>query len=74
MAHHPDVQVHVIHAAVLRKNGRLKIESLELEGPRGDEVLVRIVASGICHTDIDLCDNGIRQTPRWCWGMREQAS
>jgi len=35
----------------------LKIESLELEGPRDDEVLVRIVASGICHTDIDFCDN-----------------
>jgi aryl-alcohol dehydrogenase len=57
LAHHPDVQVHVIHAAVLRRKGRLKIESLELEGPRDDEALVRIVASGICHTDIDLCDN-----------------
>jgi aryl-alcohol dehydrogenase len=57
LAHHSDVQVHAIHAAVLRKKGPLKIESLELEGPRDDEVLVRIVASGICHTDIDLCDN-----------------
>jgi aryl-alcohol dehydrogenase len=27
-----------------------------MEGPRDDEVLVRIVASGICHTDIDFCD------------------
>ncbi|MGO9572070.1 MAG: alcohol dehydrogenase catalytic domain-containing protein [Desulfomonilaceae bacterium] len=35
----------------------MKIGSLELEGPRDDEVLVRIVASGICHTDIDFCDN-----------------
>lgn len=35
----------------------LKIESLELLGPRDDEVLVRLVASGICHTDIDFCDN-----------------
>jgi len=58
LTHHPDVQVHKIHAAVLRKKGGpLKIESLELEGPRDDEVLVCIVASGICHTDIDLCDN-----------------
>ena len=46
-----------IEAAVLRKRGGpLKIESLEMEGPRDDEVLVRIVASGICHTDIDFCD------------------
>ena len=48
-----------IHAAVLREAGLpLKIESLELEGPREDEVLVRIVASGICHTDIDFCESG----------------
>jgi aryl-alcohol dehydrogenase len=46
-----------IQAAVLRKRGGpLKIESLEMEGPRDDEVLVRLVASGICHTDIDFCD------------------
>ena len=30
----------------------MRIESLELEGPRDDELLVRIVASGICHTDV----------------------
>jgi aryl-alcohol dehydrogenase len=55
--HNPDVQVYKIQAAVLRKNGRpLKIESLEMEGPRDDEVLVRLVASGICHTDIDFVD------------------
>ena len=53
-----DDQVHKIQAAVLRKRGGpLKIESLEMEGPRDDEVLVRLVASGICHTDIDFCDD-----------------
>lgn len=47
-----------IHAAVLRKKGGpLKIESLELEDPRDDEILVRLVATGICHTDIDFCDD-----------------
>ncbi|MGA3206336.1 MAG: NAD(P)-dependent alcohol dehydrogenase [Syntrophales bacterium] len=57
MARHSDLQVRKINAAVLRKRGGpLKIESLEMEGPRDDEVLVRIVASGICHTDIDFCD------------------
>jgi len=34
----------------------LQIETLELEGPRNDEVLVRLVASGVCRTDIDFCD------------------
>jgi aryl-alcohol dehydrogenase len=54
----PTSSVHAIRAAVLRKRGApLKIESLELEGPRDGEVLVRLVATGICHTDIDLCDH-----------------
>ncbi len=57
MANDSGGKVYRIHAAVLRrKGGPLKVESLELEGPRDDEVLVRIVASGICHTDIDFCD------------------
>ena len=58
MNRHSDLQVYKIRAAVLRKKGGpLKIESLEMEGPRDDEVLVRLVASGICHTDIDFCDD-----------------
>ncbi|MCE5264610.1 MAG: NAD(P)-dependent alcohol dehydrogenase [Deltaproteobacteria bacterium] len=53
-----DVSVHAIRAAVLRKRGGpMKIESLELEGPREDELLVRLVASGICHTDIGFIDD-----------------
>ncbi len=47
-----------IKAAVLRKGGvPLHIESLEMEGPKDDEILVRIKASGICHTDIDFVDS-----------------
>ena len=57
MVHDSGMKVHKIQAAVLRKRGGpLKIETLEMEGPRDDEVLVRLVASGICHTDIDFCD------------------
>jgi len=49
-----------IRAAVLRQPGApLKIERLEMESPREDEMLVRIVASGICHTDIDFCEGGV---------------
>jgi aryl-alcohol dehydrogenase len=52
-----DLDVQKIRAAVLRRRGGpLKIETLEMEGPRDDEVLVRIVASGICHTDISYVD------------------
>src|ERR1700740_1608889 len=42
-----------IRAAVVReKGGPFSIETLSLEGPRRDEVLVKVVATGICHTDI----------------------
>lgn len=58
MERHSGARVERIEAAVLRrKGGPLRIESLEMEGARDDEVLVRLVASGICHTDIDFCDS-----------------
>lgn len=46
---------HLVEAAILRARARrLTIEPLKMEGPRDDEVLVRIVASGICRTDVDF--------------------
>ena len=40
-------------AAVAReKYGPFTIEELELDDPRPDEALVRIVASGMCQTDL----------------------
>ncbi len=42
-----------IKAAVVReKSGPFVLEEIELEEPRENEVLVRIVASGLCHTDL----------------------
>ena len=42
-----------VRAAVLRAAGApLSIEALDLEAPRPDEVLVRLVACGVCHTDL----------------------
>jgi aryl-alcohol dehydrogenase len=56
--HASEVSVRKIRAAVLRKrSGPLKIETVEMEGPREDEVLVRLVASGVCHTDIGFVDD-----------------
>jgi aryl-alcohol dehydrogenase len=39
-------------AVVRRKGGPFELEDLELEEPRPDEVLVRVVATGMCHTDM----------------------
>ena len=47
------MQTREIKAAVVRKKGGpFQIENLALEEPRSDEVLVRIVATGMCHTDM----------------------
>ena len=44
-----------IQAAVLNNaQGSLSIETLELEPPRDREVRVRLVATGVCHTDISV--------------------
>src|SRR3954454_17324931 len=41
-------------AVVNSQGGDFSLEEVDLEGPRADEVLVRIVATGLCHTDIHL--------------------
>ena len=42
-----------VTAAVLRTgNGPFTIEQLALDEPRHDEVVVRMVAAGMCHTDL----------------------
>lgn len=42
-----------VRAAVCRAvDTPVRIESLELDEPRADEVLVRVVAAGVCHTDL----------------------
>ncbi|HLZ20007.1 MAG TPA: alcohol dehydrogenase catalytic domain-containing protein, partial [Smithellaceae bacterium] len=47
-----------ITAAVVReKGGPFIIEDVELDDPRPDEILVRMVATGICHTDVTLRNN-----------------
>lgn len=46
-----------ITAAVVREKARpFTIEELELEGPRENEVVVRLVGAGVCHTDLIVRD------------------
>jgi aryl-alcohol dehydrogenase len=51
-------------AAVLREIGEeFQLEAVELDEPRDDEVLVRVVASGMCHTDLMARDLGMTPPP-----------
>jgi aryl-alcohol dehydrogenase len=43
-------------AVVYETGGDFRIEQLELSDPRDDEVLVRVVGAGICHTDLGARD------------------
>jgi Zn-dependent alcohol dehydrogenase len=40
-------------AAIADGKGRFVIDTIEIQAPQGDEVLVEIKAAGICHTDWD---------------------
>ncbi|OCR21655.1 hypothetical protein AFK24_29360 [Pseudomonas syringae] len=46
-----------VKVAVLREaSGKLRLERAELAVPRADEVRVRVVATGVCHTDMVVRD------------------
>lgn len=46
-----------IEAAVVSEaGGSFDLQTVELEKPRADEVLVRVVGAGVCHTDITVRD------------------
>jgi len=42
---------------VNEQGGEFGFEDVDLDEPRDDEVLVRIVAAGLCHTDLSLRDS-----------------
>jgi len=47
-----EIAIMKTRAAVAWEAGKpLSVEEVDLEGPRAGEVLVRIVATGVCHTD-----------------------
>jgi aryl-alcohol dehydrogenase len=54
-----------IEAAVSRaKFAPLNFETLDIEEPRHDEVRVRLVATGVCHTDMAIRDHTIVPMPQ----------
>jgi S-(hydroxymethyl)glutathione dehydrogenase/alcohol dehydrogenase len=46
-----------VQAAVFRKvHEPLTIETVEMDEPRGREIVVRTVATGVCHSDLHVVD------------------
>jgi aryl-alcohol dehydrogenase len=48
-----------VQAAVVREHGSFTIEQAELDALQPNEVRVRIVAAGMCHTDLGVLDGHI---------------
>ncbi|HET9628248.1 MAG TPA: Zn-dependent alcohol dehydrogenase [Novosphingobium sp.] len=44
-------------AVTNRLNGHFEIENIEIDKPRGREVLVEVKASGLCHSDLHMSEN-----------------
>jgi S-(hydroxymethyl)glutathione dehydrogenase/alcohol dehydrogenase len=65
-----------MRAAVLERFGEpLAVQELELDDPKGHEVLVRLVACGVCHTDLYTASGADRPaTRRPCSATRAPAS
>ena len=40
-------------AAIADGKGNFSIQDIKIGDPKNDEVLVKIMASGVCHTDYD---------------------
>lgn len=52
-----DNGTHQVTVAVARAEGEpFTIEPATIRGPRKDEVLVKVVAAGLCHTDLIVRD------------------
>ncbi|WP_029363077.1 NAD(P)-dependent alcohol dehydrogenase [Herbaspirillum lusitanum] len=51
-----------IRAAVARGDKKIGIESVDLDAPRHTEILVRLVAVGLCHTDVSALE-GVLPVP-----------
>ncbi len=52
-----------IKAAVVRDINKLSIETIELDPPKATEVLVRVRAAGVCHSDLHTLKGELRATP-----------
>ena len=53
-----------IRAAVLHEPGEVRVEDVVLDPPGAGEVLVRVAAAGVCHSDVHLADGSLGEG-RW---------
>jgi S-(hydroxymethyl)glutathione dehydrogenase/alcohol dehydrogenase len=57
-----------IQAAVVREFNQLTVEMVELDAPKANEILVRVRAAGVCHSDLHNMRGELRLTPPFVMG------
>jgi len=57
-----------IQAAVVRQVNQVRVETVELDEPKASDVLVRMRAAGICHSDLHNMRGELRLTPPFVLG------
>ncbi len=55
-------------AAVVREINQLTVETVELDAPKANELLVRVHAAGVCHSDLHNMRGELRLTPPFVMG------
>ena len=61
-----------IKAAITRGNSPVEIADVDLDAPKAGEILVRIAAAGVCHSDVHLADGSHLAMLRDPWGLALQ--
>jgi len=57
-----------IQAAVVREINQVSVETVELDVPKANEILVRVRAAGVCHSDLHNMRGELRLTPPFVMG------
>ena len=55
-------------AAVVRELNQLTVETVELDAPKANEILMRVRAAGVCHSDLHNMRGELRLTPPFVLG------
>ena len=45
-------------AQIIKTNQPLEIDEIKIPKPEGNQVLVKVIASGVCHSDLHLWEGG----------------
>lgn len=52
-----------MRAAVVRSQGKVLVEDVDVDEPAADEVLIRTAAAGVCHSDLSLVSGSLPPPP-----------